>query len=227
MASFFNRAFSRSYDERNRKLAPIGDGMHFLIRLLLAGLPPQARVLCVGIGTGAEVLSLSAAHPDWRFVGLDPSTDMLEVCQENLGSASVLDRCELVQGTIQDLPPTEPFDAALSVLVGHFVGREDRPGFYRSITNRLRPGGIFVNTEASFDLSAPEFPSMLKSWEQVQMLTGATPEALASLPAQLRDMLAVLPPTEVEDLLRQSGIPLPVRFFQAFMITGWYGTRAY
>ena len=54
---------------------------------------------------------------------------------------------------------------------------------------------------------------------------GATPESLAALPAQLRDVLAVLPPAETETLLRQSGIETPVRFFQAFMISGWYGTK--
>lgn len=225
MAGFFNKEHSRTYDEKNRKLAPISDGMHFLIRLLLQGLSPKARVLCVGVGTGAEVLSLAAAHPEWRFLGLDPSADMLDVCRERLASAGVLERCELVHGYIQDLPPTEPFDAALSVLVGHFVGRADRPGFYQQIASRLRPGGVFVNTEVSFDLDAPEFPSMFKSWEQVQLLTGATPESLAALRAGLRDVLAVLPPAEVEGLLRQGGIPLPIRFFQAFMITGWYGTR--
>ena len=44
--------------------------MHFLIRLLLEGLSPKARVLCVGVGIGAEVLSLAAAHPEWRFLGI-------------------------------------------------------------------------------------------------------------------------------------------------------------
>jgi tRNA (cmo5U34)-methyltransferase len=68
---------------------------------------------------------------------------------------------------------------------------------------------------------------MLKSWEQVQTLMGATADSLASLPMQLREMLTVLPPAEIESLLRQSGIALPVKFFQAFMIAGWYGKKDY
>ena len=54
---------ARAYDEKNRHLAPITDSMHFLIRLILKNAPVQARVLCVGVGTGAEILSLACSAP--------------------------------------------------------------------------------------------------------------------------------------------------------------------
>lgn len=221
----FSKAMAEVYDERNRKLAPIGDGMQFLIRLVLHRLPARARVLCVGVGTGAEVLSLAAAFPEWTFVGLDPSAEMLEVCRGRLAQAGLSARCELVHGHVQDLPPDERFDAALAVLVGHFVARDERLAFYRDMVSRLASGGVLVTTEISADLEVPEFPALLKDWEQVQTLMGATAASLASLPTQLREVLAVLPPREVESLLRQSGIARPVRFFQAFLIAGWYGQK--
>lgn len=225
MSQFFNQEASQAYDERNRKLAPIAEGMHFLIRLALHDLPARARILCAGVGTGAEIFSLASEFPEWTFLGLDPSADMLEVGRRRLKESGILDRCELVHGYVQDLPKGENFDATLSVLVGHFVKREERVDFYRNMVERLRPGGMLVNTEISCDLNAPEFPRMLKNWEQVQKLMGATPESLAQLPVALREMLTVLPPSEVEELLRASGIAIPVRFFQAFMITGWSGKK--
>jgi tRNA (cmo5U34)-methyltransferase len=39
-------------------------------------------------------------------------------------------------------------------------------------------------------------------------------------------MLAVISPKETEGLLQQSGIQLPIRFYQAFMISGWYGIKS-
>jgi len=225
MSNFFNKEASQAYDERNSKLAPIADNMHFLIRLVLKNLPARSRILCVGVGTGAEILSLSKTFPEWTFLGLDPSAEMLEVCSERLRNAGVLDRCELIHGYVQDLPTGENFDAAVSVLVGHFVKREERLSFYQNITSRIRSDGYLVNTEISFDLNSQEFPSMLKNWEQVQSHMGATAESLASLPMQLREMLTVLPPAEIESLMRQSGITMPVRFFQSFMISGWYGRK--
>ncbi len=223
--NYFTQEASVTYDERNRRLAPISDAMHFLIRLVLDALPARARVLCVGVGTGAEILALAEVRPEWTFVGLDPSADMLDVGRERLHRAGVLDRCELVHGYVADLPSQEGFDAALSVLVGHFVPRDERLAYYRGIVDRLWPGGIFVDTEISTDLASPEFPAMVENWSRVQLLMGATPESIAALPMQLREMLAVLPPSEVENLLRRSGIATPIRFFQAFMIAGWHGRK--
>lgn len=216
---------ARAYDEKNQQLAPIADNMHFLIRLILKNAPARARVLCVGVGTGAEIFSLSRAFPEWTFVGVDPSVGMLDVCREKLKSMGVLDRCELIQGYVHDVPHQANFDIALSILVAHFVKQEDRIKFYKAMYDRLSTNGILINTEISFDLNSQEFPLMLKNWETVQILMGATPESLANLSQVLREMLTVISPKETEDLLRQSGIDLPIRFFQAFMISGWYGLK--
>lgn len=50
----------------------------------------------------------------------------------------------------------------------------------------------------------------------------ATEESLSKIPEQLREVLTVLPPSEVEDLMKRAGFENPVRFFQAFLICGWY-----
>jgi len=220
---YFTKEASLVYDERNSRLAPMD--MYFLIRLILKNLPAKARILCVGVGTGAEILNLSKTFSEWQFVGVDPSGAMLEVCTERLKSAGVSERCQLVHGYVQDLPNGEAFDAALSMLVTHFVKPDERLDFFQNITSRLKEAGVLINTEISFDLNSAEFPSMVEQWGKIQALMGATPESLANLPQQLREMLSVLPPSETEDLLRKSGILMPVRFFQAFMIVGWYGRK--
>ncbi len=224
-ADFFNPDVSAAYDERNAHLKPVSDGMHFLMRLVLRGLPARARVLCVGVGTGAEILALAKAFPEWSFVGVDPSAPMLEAGRERLRNAGLLDRCELIHGYVHNAPSGENFDAALSVLVAHFIEPTERLRFFRAMVDRLRPGGTLVNAEISCDLESPAFPAMARDWEGLHGLTGATPDMLAKLPSQLREVLSVLPPTETENLLRQSGILLPVRFFQAFLICGWHGRK--
>jgi hypothetical protein len=37
------------------------------------------------------------------------------------------------------------------------------------------------------------------------------------------EILRVLPHGETERMLRECGVLTPVRFFQAFLIAGWYG----
>lgn len=225
MNQFFNEELSKAYDERNRALAPISENMHFLFRLALKDLPANARILCVGVGTGAEILPLATANPGYTFFGVDPSAPMLEVGAERLRKAGVLDRCELRTGYVQDAPAGENFDAVLSVLVGHFVPRAERAGFYGQMSARLKKGGYLVNAEISYDLDSPEFPPMLENWKQVQTLMGATPERLTGLAQQMRENLTVLPPAEIEGHLRQGGIAHPLRIFQAFMIHGWCGRK--
>ncbi|AGH95353.1 class I SAM-dependent methyltransferase [Pseudobdellovibrio exovorus] len=222
---FFTKELSLAYDERNSKLSPISENLHFLIRLAIQDLPTKSHILCIGVGTGAEILSLAKAFPEWTFLGVDPSASMLEVCAERLQIAGVSERCQLVCGYVQDVPKGEKFDAVLSVLVAHFVRREERLDFFQNMVSRLKSGGYLVNAEISCDLNAPEFPLMLKGWEQVQTLMGATPESLAGLPQQLRTVLNILPNSETEDILRQSGILSPTKFFQSFMISAWYGKK--
>ena len=222
MTDYFPPPAAQSYDERNAKLAPIAEAMHFLSRLVLEDLPSDARILCVGVGTGAEILSLAKTYPNWTFVGVDPSTAMLEVCRERLREAGYLERCELIHGYAKDAPQAG-YDAVLSVLVGHFVPRSERSDFYGQMTSRLKPGGYLIDIEISYDLDSEELPSMLENWKRVQALMGATPESLDNLPATLREKLTILPPQEIEGIMKSAGITMPVRFFQAFMISGWYG----
>jgi tRNA (cmo5U34)-methyltransferase len=222
--NFFNQEMADAYDRRNSALTPISDNLHFLVRLVLADLPVDARVLCVGVGTGAEILSLAMAYPGWSFVGIDPSEEMLAVGRRRLDQAGVLHRCELLHGYAEDAP-RDGFDAVVSLLVAHFIKREDRRAFYSAIHDRLKPGGRFASAEISADLDAPEFPEMLEDWKQVQSLMGATPDSLAKLGGMMRDVLGVLPPAETEALWQAVGFRKPIPFFQAFMIRGWHATK--
>lgn len=225
MTNFFNKNLSQAYDERNSKLTSISDNTHFLSGIILRDLPKDARILCVGVGTGVEIVALAKNNPEWTFVGVDPSADMVDVCRDRLEKEGLSDQTELIVGYVTDVTTESQFDAVLSILVGHFIKKEERVEFYQNIHKRLKEGGYFINTEISFDLDSEEFPLMLKNWEGIQALMGATPESLENLPKLLRDPLTVLPLKKVEDLMKEASFPLPIRFFQSFMIAGWFAKK--
>ena len=223
-SDFFTQDMAQAYDQRNSRLQPITECLHFLMHLALNRLPEQARILCVGIGTGAEMLSLARHRPDWCFVGVDPSAEMLKVAQFRLADAGIAERCTLIHGYVDDVVEG-PFDAALSVLVAHFISHDARPAFYRAIHDRLMPGGTFVSAEISANLDAPDFAAMLEDWKQVQRLMGATDDKLTNLGDTLRNTLAVVSPDRTAELWQEAGFSPPIPFYQAFMIRGWHAMR--
>ncbi|MCO5142551.1 MAG: class I SAM-dependent methyltransferase [Oligoflexia bacterium] len=226
MSQAFGKEHAERYDERNSKLSEISNCLHFLTTLTLKDLPKKSKILCVGAGTGAEILTLARAYPEWEFVALDPSAAMLDICRERLTKANIVSRTEFFQGYIHELPKRTEFDAVLSILVSHFIKHNEKQFFFQEMSSRLKSGGYLINAEISFDLESKEFSYMLKNWESVQTLMGATPESISTLSKQLKDVLAIATPEETENLLRKSDIPLPLRFFQAFMISAWYGQKS-
>jgi tRNA (cmo5U34)-methyltransferase len=130
----FDQERAGSYDKRFAAIAPLRESLHLLTRAILADLPADARVLCVGAGTGLELLDLARAYPQWRFTAVEPSAPMLNVCRQKAAEAGVADRCMFHAGYLDTLPAAEPFDAATCFLVSHFIlSRDERRDFFRQL----------------------------------------------------------------------------------------------
>ena len=223
--TFFDRNMAEHYDARNANLAIMMQSLHFQVNLILEDLPRNARILCIGAGTGAEILTLAGLHPEWHFTAADPSSPMLDKCRKRIAEAGLSDRCDLVDGYVQDVAAAPEFDAILSLMVAHFIPREDRAPYYSNIIERLKPGGMLVSSEISFDPDAPDFPLLLKNWTQIQKLMGGSPESLEKLPYMLRNVLSIETPEVTEGFMRSAGFDLPIRFFQNFFIRAWYAAK--
>lgn len=226
-ASFFDRARAAEYDQRFAKLAPLRDALHLLTAAALAGLPEDARVLSVGAGTGAEVLALAPRFPGWRFVAVDPSEPMLEIAKERVEEASFSARCEFHVGTLDTLPPGEPFAAATSILVSQFILDPDvRVGFFREIARRLGPGGRLVTADLAADLATREGQDQLDFWlGMFRTEQGISAEQVENMRTAYARDVAVLPVDRVENLLEAGGFEKPVQILQTGMIHAWTSRR--
>jgi tRNA (cmo5U34)-methyltransferase len=222
---FFNEEMAKVYDERNSKLAPLKKALHLTLKLVMNELPEASKILCVGAGTGEEILDLAEMFPKWTFVALEPSKSMLDICKKRVEAADLLNRCEFFQGYVHELKEAEDYNAVISLFVGHFIPAQDRASYFHGMTSRLFKGGTLVNVEIGFDQSSKEFPQMLEKWKEVQRLMGASEESLETIKSQFEKSLTVLPPQTTEEQIKSSGIKLPIRFFQALMICGWFGKK--
>jgi release factor glutamine methyltransferase len=78
---------------------------------------PDAKVVDVGTGSGAIILSLAKFAKSWtgRAIGIDLSEAAIEVAQTNRSRLGLQDRVELVAGDLL-VPVTEPVDLILANL---------------------------------------------------------------------------------------------------------------
>lgn len=226
ITAIFDRQ-AASYDQQWSGMAPINDALHLLMAPVISALSPKARVLCVGAGTGAEILYLARKFPGWRFTAVEPSTAMLEVFRRKAEEHGILQRCVLHAGCLDSLPEDESFDAATAFLVSQFIlDRDLRVAFFRGIASRLRPHGVLVSSDLAGDLDGIEGRNLLEVWFQLMRGGGISPEGVVKMREAYTRDVAVLPPRDVRDMIVDGGFESPVHFFQAGMIHGWYATRS-
>jgi len=222
----FDEAHAVSYDERFAKLAPLRDALDLLIQAIFSSLPADSRVLCVGVGTGSEVISLGERFPGWRFTGVEPSAPMLGVCCRRIAEHGLSDRCDFHHGYVDSLPVAEPFDAATAILVSHFIlAPEARAGFFRAIAKRLRPGGCLVDVDLASGDASPACRSLLNVWLRMMKGADVPAEEIEKLREAYGRDVALWPPEQVGATIAASGFEMPVPFFQAGLIHGWYANR--
>lgn len=216
---FFGKDHASEYDRRFEKTAPLRDALHLFISAIFAELPAQARVLCVGAGTGAEILKLAANFPGWHFVAVEPSKPMLDLCRSKAEAAGIAARCEFHEGYLDSLPPMDAFDAATSLLVSHFIlDREERVQFYQGIARRLRPGGLLVSADLAADLTSAVYQQDLEIWMALMQQSGQTAEQVQNLRTAYGSAVSLIAPEDLRQLIAESGFEPPVQFLQTGLI---------
>lgn len=150
------------YDKQWARMAPIRDGLLFLLESIFDDLPVDARFLCVGAGTGVEMAYLAKVFPRWRFTAVDPSGAMLDVCRQRAVAEGYISRCHFYEGYLEALPTVELHDGATCFLVSQFIlVQEARSEFFRTIANRLLPGGVLASSDLASDVGSKSYEVLL------------------------------------------------------------------
>jgi trans-aconitate 2-methyltransferase len=147
-------------------------GTAVLDRLHLAG---NELVLDVGCGTGRLTEKLLNRLPRGRVVGIDLSSNMLQVAREFL-RPRFGNRIQLVMADASALPTIGAADAIFSTATFHWV--RDHPRLFRTLHAALKPGGRVVSqcggganiarlhNRAVALMHEPRFSPYFASWQE-------------------------------------------------------------
>lgn len=216
-----------SYDTQWAKTAPLRHCLHLLLDSLFAELPTDARILCVGVGTGTELAHLAAQNPGWRFTAVEPSAAMLDVCRQRAEQDGFAARCDFHEGYLESLPAAAAHDAATCFLVSQFILEPPaRSAFFAEIAEHLTPGGLLASSDLAADVDSAEYEVLLKAWMHMMAAAEVSPETMARMRQAYARDIGVLSPERTAAIIAAGGFTLPVPFFQAGLIHAWLSRRA-
>lgn len=219
MSSFFDPETVAHYAETPLRLVPGFRDLQRMAALLLAeNTESNARVLVLGAGGGLELKVFAEWNPDWAFVGVDPSAEMLDLARNTLGALAA--RVSFFEGYIDSAPPG-PFDAATCILTLHFIPREERLRTLVELRQRLKPGAPLVVAHHSFPQAKEEKAIWLERYATFANASGIPIEKARNAAKAIGNQLPVLSPAQDEALLEEAGFSGVRVFYAGLTFRGW------
>jgi tRNA (cmo5U34)-methyltransferase len=155
------RTYIPDYDESRRVQLDL---------LAAAQVPPGARIVDLGGGTGSLAEAILERLPNVSILVRDIDRQMLAVAQNRL--ARFANRVELGIGSFAD--PLPPVHAVLSAFALHHISSlQEKTEVYRRIREAILPGGVFLNNDAA---SGPFWTSLRDEWAAFMASQGFTLE---------------------------------------------------
>jgi len=226
LAIVFDKDRALKYDSQFKKMDAFKDALHLCMQLKFADLPENANILCVGAGTGAEILAMAKIFPNWQFTAVEPSGPMLTVCRKKAEAAGITARCTFHEGYIDSLPESGAFDAATSILVSQFIMDDmERIAFFKAINNHLKPAGLLISADISADLESKNFASLKNVWLQMMLYCGMPEESVHNMIKPFGETVSVQSLEKTANLIAKGGFTNPILFCQTLLIHAWYAEK--
>ena len=201
--------------------APGHAGMLQMIGVLLAeAMPDDGQLLVVGAGGGLETRYLAGVEPNWRFIGVDPASAMLDMARTVAGPVAG-DRLTLIEGTVVEAP-AGPFDAATCILVlGLIADDGGKLALLDEVRRRLKPDAPFILVDQCIDRSAPDVERRLDRYARYALRSGVNADTVAHAKAAIGTLESIVPARRNDALLNEAGFHDAEVFYVGMAWRGW------
>lgn len=182
----------------------------------------DANILVLGAGGGLELKVFAEAQSGWRFCGVDPSPQMLDLARQTLGPLA--SRVAFHEGYIENAPEG-PFDGATCLLTLHFMPEAERRRAVAEVYHRLKPGAPFIVAHHSFPQDEPEKRLWLTRFAAFGPDPGLSFANREQMISAISENLPALSPEKDEEILRDAGFRDVTLFYAGFTFRGWVGHK--
>ncbi|MEK5431062.1 class I SAM-dependent methyltransferase [Lysinibacillus sp. FSL R7-0073] len=215
---------ARIYEHSTRISVPAYDTLFAMTQAYFrAHLGEQdTSLLVVGAGGGNELSAWGPSNPNWTFIGIDPSEEMLQIAQYKAQQLAIESRVQLLQGTIDTLPSYPlTYDAASCILVLHFIeDRQQKLNLLHNIHAQLKPGKPFVLACAYGDRNSNELQDRIKIWQSFFLDAGYKKSKVEDMGKVIMN-ISFLSDHDIQELLKEAGFKQITRFFNSGLFAGW------
>ena len=154
------RVEAGTYDEAIRRFIPGYEAMLEVAAAEIARVDPE-HVLDLGGGTGALSEAILLAAPRAVVELIDVDAEMLEIARERLTRFG--DRTQFRAVSFDD-PLPEADAVAASLALHHVPTLDAKRRLFASIHDCLRPGGVFVNADATMPAEPARRSAEFAAW---------------------------------------------------------------
>ncbi len=180
----------------------------------------DAKILVVGAGWGDEIVSLGVPNPQWEFVGVDLSEEMLNLARVRFAAENFPNKVELQKSDVQNLKD-ENFDAATCILTLHFVPDNGaKLALLKAIQKRLKRDAPFFLVDGVREPDEAEYQENLAAWKRHAVNQGMPVEMIDKFVESTMNLPIVTEQRELE-LLREAGFSKTRKVYQGIHVCGW------
>lgn len=186
MQNRFNASEAENYDDVIKRRVPLYAEMQaFMAALLPFSKKEYVRVLDLGCGTGSAGVAILKEFPLARLTAIDSSSDMLKIAASKVKHTTwrvdfLCQDIRVVSGQWPVVRGEGEFDAIISAFSLHFLSPGEKEDVFKRCLTALKPGGMFINSEAVLSPSKRVYQVYMDKWKDFQLSNGFSEEEVGN-----------------------------------------------
>lgn len=217
----YDEQWAESYERRANAGIAGREGLYRLCSAFMLGMPPKARVLIAGCGTGEELVRLAKQFPEATFVGIDPASAMLDYCADRVAAEGLGDRVSLAPTTLEAYSSAQRFDAATAILVSqHLMPDASAAEFFAQLSALLVPGGRLYSADLHIGLGQDR-EQVLTLWYRQAVMSGVEPEMARAMLEKFGHDIRPRDESVILEFIESAGFTDIIKPFSSLIYGAW------